>query len=57
VTRILEVWNAVTPDVAVARYAQRLGERRVGHPGEEYLPELAVLAANAEPMARPGVSL
>lgn len=51
VTQILEVWNAVTPDVAVARYAQRLGERRVGHPGEEYLPELAVLAANAEPMA------
>lgn len=51
VTRVLEVWNAVSPEVAVARYARRLGERRVGHPGEEYLPELAVLAANAEPMA------
>lgn len=51
VTQILEVWNEVAPDVAVARYARRLGERRVGHPGEEYLPELAVLAANAEPMA------
>lgn len=51
VARVLEVWNAVSSDVAVARYAQRLGERRVGHPGEEYLPELALLAANAEPMA------
>lgn len=51
VTRVLEVWNAVSPEVAVTRYASRLGERRVGHPGEEYLPELAVLAAKAEPMA------
>jgi predicted kinase len=51
VTRVLEVWNAVSPEVAVARYASRLGERRMGHPGEEYLPELAVLAAKAEPMA------
>lgn len=51
VTRVLEVWNAVSPEVAVARYASRLGERRMGHPGEEYLPELAVLAARAEPMA------
>ncbi|MBC1187229.1 MULTISPECIES: AAA family ATPase [Kluyvera] len=50
VERIIEVWNQISPEVAVARYAQRLAQRLPGHPGEEYLPELALLAERAEPM-------
>jgi hypothetical protein len=38
------------PELAVSRYATRLQDRRAGHPGEEYLPELALLAERAEPM-------
>lgn len=50
VEKVIEVWNQITPEMAVFRYAQRLSQRRPGHPGEEYLPELALLAEQAEPM-------
>ncbi len=51
VERVLEIWNQISPSLAVARYQQRLHQRRPGHPGEEYLPELAALAEKATPMA------
>ena len=51
VTRVLEVWNHIPGPLAAERYAQRLGVRRSGHPGEEYLPELVKLADTAEPMS------
>ena len=51
VTRVLELWLAITPDEAVARYQSRLTERMPGHPGAEYLPELRKLAETAQPMA------
>ncbi|MFP2505956.1 AAA family ATPase [Buttiauxella gaviniae] len=51
VTRVLEVWNHIPGPLAAERYAQRLGVRRPGHPGEEYLPELVKLADTAEPMS------
>jgi hypothetical protein len=44
----LEIWNHISPELAVSRYASRLQDRRP--PGEEYLPELAQLAQRAEPM-------
>lgn len=50
VEKVLEVWNHIPPELAVARYASRLHDRKPGHPGEEYLPELARLAQQAEPM-------
>lgn len=50
VEKVLEVWNHISPELAVSRYAQRLQHRLPGHPGEEYLPELAALAERAEPM-------
>lgn len=50
VEKVLEVWNHITPELAVSRYAKRLQQRLPGHPGEEYLPELAALAGRAEPM-------
>jgi predicted NBD/HSP70 family sugar kinase len=51
ITRVVEVWNQISGPLAATRYAQRLGERRAGHPGEEYLPELLRLADGAQPMA------
>lgn len=50
VERVLEIWNQISPELAVSRYAQRLDARKMGHPGEEYLPELAQLASRAKPM-------
>ena len=50
VDEVLEVWNHVSPELAVARYSSRLEHRKPGHPGEEYLPELALLAQSACPM-------
>ncbi|ORM72686.1 glucokinase [Pantoea wallisii] len=50
VTRALELWLAITPDEAVARYQARLSQRLPGHPGAEYLPELHALAEHARPM-------
>lgn len=50
VEKVIEVWNHISPELAVSRYATRLQDRKPGHPGEEYLPELARLAERAEPM-------
>lgn len=50
VEKVLEIWNRISPELAVSRYASRLQDRKPGHPGEEYLPELAQLAQRAEPM-------
>jgi hypothetical protein len=50
VEKVVEIWNQISPELAVSRYATRLQDRRAGHPGEEYLPELALLAERAEPM-------
>lgn len=50
VEKVLEVWNQISPELAVSRYASRLQDRKPGHPGEEYLPELAQLAQRAQPM-------
>lgn len=44
VEKVVEIWNQISPELAVSRYATRLQDRRAGHPGEEYLPELALLA-------------
>lgn len=38
VEKVLEVWNHISPELAVSRYASRLQDRKPGHPGEEYLP-------------------
>lgn len=51
VEQVLEIWNDISPEHAVARYAARLGDRKPGHPGEEYLPELHALVERAEPLA------
>lgn len=51
VTRVLELWMAITPDEVVGRYQARLEQRMPGHPGAEYLPELRQLAERAQPMA------
>jgi hypothetical protein len=50
ITRVVEVWNQISGQLAADRYIQRLGKRRNGHPGEEYLPELRKLAECAQPM-------
>ena len=51
VEQVIEIWNHISPELAVARYASRLATRSPGHPGEEYLPELAQLAGRAQPMS------
>jgi len=51
VSRALELWMAISPDEAAARYQARLSNRMPGHPGAEYLPELRRLAEQARPMA------
>lgn len=51
VSRVLELWIAISPDDAAARYQARLSNRMPGHPGAEYLPELRRLAEQAKPMA------
>jgi len=51
VSRALELWIAISPDDAAARYQARLANRMPGHPGAEYLPELRRLAEQAKPMA------
>ena len=42
--------STVTRQLSAAFNASRLQDRKPGHPGEEYLPELAQLAQQAEPM-------
>ncbi|MQB41289.1 ROK family protein [Rhizobium sp. ICMP 5592] len=51
VDRVAELWCKVPGAVASERYASRLKDRLPGHPGAEYVAELAVLADRAEPMA------
>ncbi|MGV1836108.1 ROK family protein [Rhizobium rhizogenes] len=51
VDRVAELWCKVPGTVAAERYASRLKDRLPGHPGAEYVAELAVLADRAEPMA------
>ena len=51
VDRVAELWCKVPGAVAADRYASRLKDRLPGHPGAEYIAELAVLADCAEPMA------
>ncbi|MDW5499329.1 AAA family ATPase [Pseudomonas lundensis] len=51
VTQVLEVWNQISAELVVERYAARIGQRSAGHPGAEYLPELRTLADRAMPMA------
>lgn len=50
VTETLEIWCEAPPEVIVERYAARLTTRLPGHPGADYLPELATLAARATPL-------
>ncbi|OYX00888.1 MAG: transcriptional regulator, partial [Rhizobiales bacterium 32-66-8] len=52
ITETAEVWCQAPPGVIVERYASRLGARLPGHPGAAYLPELAELAAQAQPLRR-----
>ena len=46
---VAEVWCHAPPDVVARRYLSRVGSRPAGHLGAEYAPELAVLAARAQP--------
>ncbi len=48
---ILEVWNKISPELVSERYKSRCVCRVKGHPGEEYIPELMLLAGKARPMA------
>ncbi len=49
--RVIEIWNKASPELVAERYQQRCADRVKGHPGEEYIPELMLLAAKAQPMA------
>jgi predicted kinase len=48
----VEVWCHAPAEVIVERYRARLGSRHPGHPGAEYIPEIAPLAARAAPLER-----
>lgn len=50
VDQVIEVWNQISPELVSQRYRDRLPFRKEGHPGEEYIPELAALAERASPM-------
>lgn len=50
--RTVELWCHAPDAVVAARYAARLGDRSVGHPGADYIPELVALNARATPMRR-----
>jgi predicted NBD/HSP70 family sugar kinase len=47
--RVIQLWCGSSPDSVTARYAARLSSRSEGHPGADYLPELAALAERARP--------
>ncbi|MFS2222203.1 AAA family ATPase [Pantoea sp. B65] len=47
---VIEIWNKVSPALVAERYQHRCGCRVKGHPGEEYIPELILLAEKAQPM-------
>lgn len=48
--QILEIWVKASGELVAERYKNRCGCRIKGHPGEEYIPELVLLADSAEPM-------
>lgn len=48
--KVIEVWNSISPQKVAERYKSRCGDRVKGHPGEEYIPELVLLAQQAQPM-------
>ncbi|MEM8665209.1 MAG: hypothetical protein AAGF49_13950, partial [Pseudomonadota bacterium] len=50
IARVVEVWCAVTPETAAARYCERAGTRHPGHLPASYAEELFALAGRAEPM-------
>ncbi|EAR51801.1 glucokinase [Oceanicola granulosus HTCC2516] len=49
VARVVEVWVAVPPDIAAARYRARAARRPAGHLPASYADELRELAARAGP--------
>ena len=51
VTQVLEIWCQIDAERVAERFASRVGERLAGHVGAEYIPELKILAGNAQPMA------
>ena len=51
VTQVVEIWCKIDAQRVADRFSSRLGERLPGHVGAEYIPELKILAANAQPMA------
>ncbi len=50
VTRVIEVWCHAPAEVIAQRYADRARQRHEGHLGLDYVPELRLLAAKAEPL-------
>ena len=50
VDRTVEIWLRARPELVAERYAARVGHRNAGHPGPEYVPELAALAQRAAPL-------
>lgn len=50
IERVVEIWCAVTPQTAAARYRARAGERDSGHLPASYADELFTLAQTARPM-------
>ncbi|NMC25977.1 MAG: ATP-binding protein [Serratia sp.] len=51
VTKVVEIWCKIDAQRVADRFSSRLGERLPGHVGAEYIPELKILAGNAQPMA------
>ncbi|WP_300000318.1 AAA family ATPase [uncultured Cedecea sp.] len=48
--QVIEIWVKASATLVAERYKNRCGGRIKGHPGEEYIPELMLLAESAEPM-------
>ena len=51
IDEVIEVWCAVAPETAAARYRARGPERHPGHPPASYAEELRALAARATPLS------
>lgn len=51
IDRVIEIWCAVTPETAAARYRARAGRRHAGHLPASYADELLQLAGRAQPVA------
>ena len=51
VTQVVEIWCQISAELAASRYGARLDQRLPGHLGAEYIPELKILAANAQPIS------